>query len=168
MDQVTAYAKIEGHFRNNHERFTKRFTRYFSSKERGEDVVQSCYTNALTYWSTAPKDDTEFEKWIRTILNNSGKKNHKEEMLHGATNKEEQAEEETSTPSITIPRIIINEVTALIEAKDQPDRTVLKLAMLEGWKPADITDVVDYKLATIRDVIFKFRKEIKEKFKWSI
>jgi DNA-directed RNA polymerase specialized sigma24 family protein len=167
MTQDQAYNKIEAHFRNNQERFTKRFSRYFNSKERAEDTVSETYTRALTYWNNAPEDDIEFEKWMRTILNNCGKNNHKEEMLHGCTNNAEDVEEEGSEPN-TVPTIILADVVKLIESYEQPTQMVLKLALLEGWKHNAIVDVTGLKLMAVRKTVFEFRKLVRDKFKWSI
>jgi RNA polymerase sigma factor (sigma-70 family) len=170
LNQEQAYKKIEAHWRANNEHFIKRFTRYFKSKERGEDVVSECYTKALTYWSTAPEEDDHFEKWLRTILNNCGKTNHKEEAQHGATNHVEVDEElvDTGANEVVIPAIILQKVTDLIKTKDAAEQMVLKLALLEGWKGAQIVDVVDYKLSTIRNIVFKFRQEIRDRWKVAV
>lgn len=170
MNQAQAYAKIEAHWRANSERFIKRFSRYFGSRERGEDVTSECYTRACTYWSTAPEDDTEFEKWMRTVLNNCGKNNHKEEAQHGATNhaEMEDVEDPNDGAAATIPNVILQKVTDLIKTKEQPTQMVLKLALLDGWRPAQIVDVVDYKLSTIRKLIFTFRQEVRDRWRVAV
>lgn len=166
MNQEQAYSKIETHFKANREKFTKRFSRYFSSKERGEDVVSEAYTRMLTYWSTAPEDDTEFEKWTRTVVNNCGKNNHKEEMLHGATNHPEVEAEEIVQQAV--PSIILKRVMSLIETKDKPIQIVLKLALIEGWKAKQIMEVVEYNKRAVEDIIYKFRVEVRDLYRVAI
>lgn len=166
MNQEQAYSKIEQHYRANKDKWSKRFGRYVSSPERGEDIVSEAYTRMLTYWQHAPEDDEHFEKWTRTVVNNCSKSNAKEEALRGATNSVELEDDNASVKPI--PTVILNEVMAEIEVKDQPTKTALKLALLEGWKHAAIADVVGYKVQSIRKLVFAFRQQIREKYKWSI
>lgn len=107
---------------------------------------------------------------MRTVLNNCGKNNHKEEAQHGATNhaEMEDVEDPNDGAAATIPNVILQKVTDLIKTKEQPTQMVLKLALLDGWRPAQIVDVVDYKLSTIRKLIFTFRQEVRDRWRVAV
>jgi DNA-directed RNA polymerase specialized sigma24 family protein len=164
--QKEAYSLIEKHCRENWNNLVSRYTFFLKSKERAEDTVQEAYVRALTYWPDAPADETDFARWFHVILSNALKDNHREEITKGATSAREKAEEGQDGPAI--PAIIYRQVVQRIEAKPENQAKVLSLALLHQHRPGDIEAMVPESAVTIRKMISRFRKEIRNEFGYDI
>jgi RNA polymerase sigma factor (sigma-70 family) len=165
--QAQAYKTIENHFRQNFERLVPRYQRFLNSKERAEDVLQEAYCRACTYWSDAPSDETEFTKWFHTILGNAMKDNHRDEIRKGATSNADASDDE-GYEGAAIPAIIYRQVRQRIEAKPEAHSRILSLALLQQYRPAEIEQLTKETQGNIRQIVSRFRREIREEFGWRI
>lgn len=165
MTQQEVYDRIETYWRENNTRFTKRFNRYHNNMARAEDIVQEAFLRALKFWERAPEPMEEFVRWFNQIMNNASKDNNREEMHHGAIDKEA---EQVASPETTIPEVIKNEVMLLIEQQAPSHAIILKMAFLNGNTSKEIAQVVPQKASNIRTIIHEFRKDIKERYRWGI
>lgn len=159
------YGRIETHYRDNFGKLVGRYTRYTNSKARAEDVVQEAYTRAMECWS-GYRRDSEFGAWFNTILNNCMKDNRRVELMHGMTDKVEETSR-VIQPS-AIPAIIKNQVIKRMEEAPEDRCNVLKLALLEQYQPDEIAKMTRFKANNIRQIVFQFRKQIREEFNWKI
>jgi RNA polymerase sigma factor (sigma-70 family) len=164
--QAQAYKTIENHYRTQSERLVKRYSVFLHSKERAEDTVQEAYVRALTYWSDAPSDPTEFARWFSAIIGNALKDNHRDEIRKGATS--ERPEEDEGYEGPAIPAIIYRQVKERIAAKPEAHSRILSLALLQQYRPAEIGQLTRETQVNIRQVVSRFRKEIKTEFGWEI
>lgn len=164
MEQIEIYKVIEDHYRSNFTQLVRRFSRFLNSKARAEDIVQEAYTRALTYWKSL-SPDISVNAWLRTILNNCIKDNFKTEMLHGMAN---YSETETISKPNAIPAIMLKQVVERIKAKPENIGRILSLFLLEQYRPIEIAQVVTEKVSNIRQIVSRFRKEIRKEFKWKI
>lgn len=164
----TAYQAIEQHYRKNFSLLVPRYAKFLNSYERAEDVVQEAYTRALTYWHDCPTDQEELGKWLNTIMGNCLKDNHRDAIMQGATmHREEHAPEEV-VEAAAIPAIIYREVVKRIDSKPKNQAQVLRLFLLQQYKPTEIEQLVPESAVTIRKMVSRFRKDIKQELGWEI
>lgn len=163
-----AHKAIETHYRKNCGSLVPRYTKFLNSTERAEDVVQEAYTRALTYWHDCPIDQEELGKWLNIIMGNCLKDNHRDHIMQGGTmRKDEQAPEEV-VEAAAIPAIIYREVVKRIDAKPDNQAQVLRLFLLQQYKPTEIEQLVPESAVTIRKMVSRFRKDIKQELGWEI
>lgn len=165
--QAQAYKQIENHFRKNFEKLVPKYQRFLQSKERAEDVLQEAYARACTYWNDAPANEEEFAKWFAIILGNCLKDNHREEIRKGAVSGELDDWDEAIGPS-AIPAIIYKQVVKRIEAKPEAHSRILSLALLQQYRPSEIRQLTGEGEGNIRQIVSRFRKDIREEFGWRI
>lgn len=160
--QTQAYSLIEAHFRENHKKLVQRYTRFLNSKERAEDVVQSAYLRAMTYWPSCPETPEDFAKFFHALCSNALKDNHREEIMQGAVMYREENEE--LIDSAGIPAVIYRQVVQRIEAKTPSQALILKLFLLAQHRPSEIAEMVPENAVAIRKIVSRFRKELKDEF----
>lgn len=159
------YKEIEKYYRDNFDNLVTRYTRYVRHYARAEDIVQEAFLRALSYWERFPANPSDYNRWFATLLNNCMKDNRKQEAMHGAVIRHET---ELTTKPAAIPAIIFKNVCALIETKDDPLRTLLGLALIKQEDTGDIARQVGISKNAVRLHVFRFRQEIKEKYRWKI
>jgi RNA polymerase sigma factor (sigma-70 family) len=165
--QAQAYKIIESHFRKNYQSLLPRYSRFLFSKERAEDVIQEAYCRACHYWSDAPSDETEFAKWFQTILGNCLKDNHADEIRKGATSSDASNEDE-GYDGAAIPAVIYRQVKQRIDAKPEAHSRILSLSLLQQYRPSEVEQLTKETQGNIRQIVSRFRKEIREEFGWKI
>lgn len=163
MEQQQAYALIEQHYRENYAKIVKRVLKNVKLIDRAEDVAQEAYTRALTYWKTIPPAE-EFEPWFTTVLINCLKDKNKEEGTHGMA--DDIADMEIAIKGHAIPKVIYTDVVRHIEKQPKSDRVIIDLFLIQGYKVKDICRLVPEGPNAIRQLIYRFRKELREKFAW--
>ena len=159
------YALIETHYRTNSERLVKIYTRFLKSKERAEDVIQEAYTRALQYCDTYDKE-RPLDKWFNAIIASAVRDNKRSENLKGMVDIKEAAE--IPVKPAAIPTIILNQVMRRIDTKGDEIANILRLTLLHHYRPTEISKLVNMSANNIRQIVFKFREEIRQDYKWSL
>lgn len=163
--QAEVFKLIEDHYREHYRSLIIRFSKILGAKFRAEDVVQEGYTKALEYWKSYDKTKP-LNEWLITIMNNAMRDEKTAERMHGAVSRKEELV--TVTKPVAIPTIIYERVVALINSKEEPARTVLRLALVEQHRPREVSDITSLTTNHVAQLVFLFRKEIRDKYRWSI
>ena len=67
-----------------------------------------------------------------------------------------------------IPAIILDRVMKKIESKPEQEANVLKLALVNQYRPGEISKLVELSAGAIRMIVHRFRQEIKDEYRWAI
>lgn len=151
---------IEKHYNDNRKKLVKRMYFRTGSEAAAEDIVQSAYELAIRYM--AGFRGGIFDAWFSTIMNNVLREYQNAEK--GYVRKDEDEEEET-TEDVSCPHLparIGKEVMELIATKAVHQIEILKLHFEQDYSALDISKITSYPYAVIRQVIHRFRNEIKE------
>lgn len=123
-----------------------------------EDVVQTAYERAIRYRRTFNKDD--FGKWFNTVLNNALRDYQAEER--GYTPIDLENDEAATLDCPHFPEHIMREIHELIETKSLDQIEVLNLFFKQGYSPVDIASITEHSYAKSRQIVQRFRNELKE------
>lgn len=151
---------IEEHYKNNRKKLVKRmFFRTGGNEAAAEDIVQSSYELAIRYMASFRGEN--FDVWFNTIMFNTLRKYQNEEKgyVHSDSDDEETTED-TSCPHF--PSRVMKEILDLIDTKAVHQVEILNLHFKHEYSALDIANITVYPHATIRQVIHRFRNEIKE------
>lgn len=163
--QQEMYRLIETHYREHFDRLTKVYTRYLGSKERAEDVIQEAYTRALAYHDSYD-GSRDFNKWFNSIIASALRDNKRATAMHGMVDISE-AEDLPIKPA-AIPAIILDRVMQAINAKPEQEANVLKLALVNQYRPSEISKLIELSTGAIRMIVYRFRQQIKDEYKWAL
>lgn len=137
----------------------KRLTFRAGTEWDAEDVLHDAYERAIRYADSFKGDN--FDGWFNTIVNNARK-----EHLAAARGQtvEFDEEEEDGTPCLYYNERIMDEVFRLIDTKNEIQREILSLHFKQEYLPIDISRVTDYNHSSCKQVIKRFRDELKQLF----
>lgn len=154
---------ITNHYIANRSKYVKRMRYRCGNPAGAEDIVQSAYELAIMY--RAGFNPTQnYDAWFNTILNNSLRKYQNEERGYvGRDEEDEEATEDVSCPHL--PSRAMEEIYERIEAKSPIQKHVLMMHFKQGYTAVDISKISDYSFNVIRQIIWRFRQEIKELYK---
>lgn len=128
-----------------------------------EDVLQEAFVRALTYWDTFDPNQKELGAWFSTILKNSLRDFKRDEWLFGMG--EEFDEEQYDPQEMNIKEEeLIRKIYELVDGKIEPHQEVLLLYFEKHYSPRDIAMISPYKVKTIKQVILRFKAEVKERY----
>lgn len=123
-----------------------------------EDVVQEAYARALKYYGSFNGED--FGRWFSTILNNTLREYKNIEKGVAAESFEE--EESAGTTCSYYSDRIMGEVYSLIDTKSLVQIEVLTLNIKQGFSPKDISYITDVSYSAARQIVLRFRNELKD------
>lgn len=159
------YDLIEKHFREHYARLVKIYTRYLGSQARAEDTISEAYTRALAYHDSYD-GFRDFNKWFNSIIASALRDNKRATSMHGMVDITE-AEDLPIKPA-AIPAIILDRVMQRINEKPEQECNVLKLALVNQYRPSEISKVVELSTGAIRMIVYRFRQQIKDEYKWAL
>lgn len=162
MNRNEAYQLIENHYRECHEGLVKKLSGPAGSRHHAEDVVQEMYTRACQYWPSFSLSSGNLEQWMSAILKNCMAAHKREMMREGEVvdvDVDEVVYHYNSTSGM------VKEIAAVIDEKESGEKYILKLFFFEGYQPADIEKLVPQTNGAIRQVLHRFKQEMKEKYK---
>ncbi len=162
MNKREVYSHLEIDYRKNYSNYVGRLTKRFQSKAKAEDVVQEAYTRAFTYWETCPTPG-EIVSWFSMILSNCIKDAKKDDRMRGMSVEDSEAED-VPTPCNGFHTVELNQVTNAINAKPKAVAYILGLNLLQQLRPREIAQLVPETEAAIRQIVHRFRLELKELF----
>ena len=146
----------------NQRELHKRVSNRAGGAYNAEDVVQEAFARALKYWDTYDPNNKELGAWFNTILNNTLKDFKREELMYGMCIEFDENLYKGTELSLTNHHMI-NKVKDLINAKCAHTREILSLYYLKGYKPQDIEHILDVSNKSIREAVWRFKGEVKEK-----
>jgi RNA polymerase sigma factor (sigma-70 family) len=150
---------VEDFYINNFNKQVKMISHFVGGRENAEDVVQQAYTRALTYKDSFDINK-EFDRWFSLILSNSIKDFLKSERMSGMTSDTDDELDNVEALAMDTEHDTIRRIKAAIKAKPEPLASALYLAYICQYKPREIKEILDMKNATIRQAIWRFRKEM--------
>jgi len=152
---------IEAHYKKNFNTLVKRYSFRAGTEWDAEDIVQNSYENAIKYFKSFNGND--FNKWFGTILVNTFKDYKAKEngMGHDEFDEDDFHAEHASLQV----KQAHKEISARIQAKEEPTREVLKLWFEDDFMPKDIAIIAGVTPNNCKVIINRFRNELKEIYK---
>lgn len=158
---MNKFPELAEYFEKEYNHLVKKVNRRAGGVENAEDVVQEAFFRACKYWdSYDPK--TKLGAWFNTILNNACKDKLREDRMLGMA---VEIEDDHFDP-VELTETDINAVKRikeLIRAKGYPLSEVLRLYYEKGYKSIEIKQILDLEHGTVRQAIWRFKEEVKEK-----
>ncbi len=155
-----------GSYYKLHHRALLKEARFRSGDKEGlkyEDIVQETFYRAIRFrkhYNTS----LPFLPWLNTIMNNVIRDIGRMERLKGATTdvrEEDLVTSETFLFDREVLRKIEEEINGIANTEH---RNVLYLAMLKQMPLVDIAQITDMSAGNVRQVVYRFRELIKEKY----
>ena len=150
---------IEDHYNKNRSKLVKRMYFRTRNESAAEDIVQTTYELALRYMDGYKGGI--FDAWLSTILNNALREyqNAEKGYVH-QDDDEEETTEDIGCPHL--PARVMKEIFELIDTKSVDQMEVLKLHFEKEYSALDISHITPHSYAKARQIIHRFRNEIKE------
>lgn len=151
---------INSHFRSNYTKLVKRMRNRVpdNSTALAEEVVQEAYARAMKYYRSYDAEQSEFDTWFNSILNNALNVCKNEEGDRGVTHTLED-----NTEDIRInkkDRELHSYILKEIDSCKQREREVLKLFFIHGFKSKDVAEFCNKSHTAVRQTIFRFRERM--------
>lgn len=145
------------------ENLLRRLSYSAGTPEAAEDVLQEAFVRALTYWNTFDPANKELGAWFSTILKNSLRDFKRDEWLFGMG---EEFDEELYDPQeMAVPEgELIRQIYDMVEEKVPNQKEILLLHFEKNYSPKDIHNITGLKVSTVSQVIWRFKKEVKDKY----
>ena len=150
---------LEEFYLKNFKKQVKMISSFVGGRENAEDVVQQAYTRALTYKDSF-NPTKEFERWFSLILSNSIKDFLRAERTNGMGHDQEEDLDNVEALPMEIEHDTLRRINEAINNKQEPLKSALYLYFMRQYKPREIKEILDMKNATIRQAIWRFRKEM--------
>ena len=150
---------VEQHYRENKLKYLKGLTFRSGTQWDAEDILHDAYERAIKYAPSFNGDD--FGAWFRTILNNA-LRDHMNASKGHFISLDEIEEEAITCPHYT--DRIMEDVYEIIKSKPSVQKEVLTLHIKQDYSAVDISRITDYSHNNCKQIIFKFRKEMKERY----
>lgn len=161
MNRQEAYDLIEKHYRLNCLTLVKRLTGMIG-RENAEDVVQEAYCRALQYYTSLSAANGNFNQWFSGILQNAVNKNIRDEKSHGMFRDQEL---DRVSADVAYNRKFLEEIEEEINSKPMHIAFILNCYFFHQYSPADICEIVPESNVAIRQIIWRFRQDMKRKYK---
>lgn len=156
-------AKVEAYYRANYNKLVKKVSGRCDTPENAEDIVQNAFVNAITYWGSYDPRIKDFDTWFGVILNNALKRYMKDARRFGTTDEFDEELHEGVEMS-HLGEELIKKVQGEIAKKNKSNQEVLSLYFVSGYKPADIVEVLDVPIKTVKQCVLRFKNEVSEKY----
>lgn len=133
------------------------------SPQAAEDVLHEAFVRALVYWDTFNPEQKELGAWFSTILRNSLRDYKRAEWLFGMG---EEFDEELYDPQeMPIDESeLVKKIYDMVDEKIEDHQEVLLLYFEKHYSPKDIANITQFKVKTIKQVIWRFKNEVIERY----
>lgn len=156
---------LEQFYKDNFDTLVIQYSRRAGGIENAEDVIQESFYRALRYQDSFNPNIRSFETWFNAIAKRALYDMKRENLRQGMTMLMEEALVEETTDLDGYVQKMAGEIEALIQAKRNSEhRSILYLYFIREYKPSDIVTVVDTSNKTIRQIVWRFKQEVKEKY----
>ena len=156
---------IETYYTEQRDNLVRSISRRAGNIPNAEDVVQEAFTRALTYsGSFTGETQNQLAAWFKTIMYRSLKDMMNEERNQGGTMTSEEPEEEltSSADDVWAAKVGLKKLYDLIHSKPTDVSKTLYLHHFGGYKPKEISQIVDEPYDTIKKRIARFKVELEE------
>jgi RNA polymerase sigma factor (sigma-70 family) len=154
---------LEEFYNERREDLLRRLAYGAGSPEAAEDVLQEAFVRALTYWDTFDPQHKEFGAWFNTIMKNALKDFKREEWLFGMG--EEFDEEQYDPQEMPVNETeLVKKIYEMVDGKIEDHQEILLLYFEKHYSPKDIANITNYKVKTIKQVVWRFKTEVIERY----
>ena len=154
---------LEEFYKERRDDLVRRLSYGAGTQWNAEDVLQEAFVRALTYWDTFDPEHKELGAWFSTILKNSLRDFKRDEWLFGMG--EEFDEEQYDPQEMTLKEDeLIRKIYELVDGKIEPHQEILLLYFDKHYSPKDIANITPYKVKTVKQVVLRFKAEVKERY----
>jgi len=153
---------VEQHYRDNYRKYLKLLTFRAGTEWDAEDVLHDAYYWALKYYKGF--DGTNFDRWFRTILNNT-LKDYKSAQLGHVSDVEFEEELAEGLPCNQYSQQVCFEIRELIDTKSLYQQEILHLYFDNGYTAKDISRITEHNYKAVHKMINRFINELKDLYK---
>lgn len=154
---------LEEFYKERREDLLRRLAYGAGSPEAAEDVLQEAFVRALTYWDTFDPQHKELGAWFNTIMKNALKDFNREEWLFGMG--EEFDEEQYDPQEMPVNETeLVKKIYEMVDGKIEDHQEILLLYFEKHYSPKDIANITNYKVKTIKQVVWRFKTEVIERY----
>lgn len=154
---------LEEFYKERREDLLRRLAYGAGSPEAAEDVLQEAFVRALTYWDTFDPQHKELGAWFNTIMKNALKDFKREEWLFGMG--EEFDEEQYDPQEMPVNETeLVKKIYEMVDGKIEDHQEILLLYFEKNYSPKDIANITNYKVKTIKQVVWRFKTEVIERY----
>lgn len=156
---------IEQYYKDNLPALLKRIKARGMQEADAEDVVHEAFARALKYQRSFNGSEEEIGKWFNTILNNTFK-GYRHANFTGDFSfvEEEHMEEYDDADETWTNKDIILKVKEEVSGLKKEHRDIIELVILNGFRYKEASHILDENVENIKKVVFRFKKNMKEKF----
>lgn len=150
-------------YEENRDNLLRRISFRAGSPENAEDILQEAFVRALTYWDTFNPEVKSLGAWFNTILKNASTDFKRQEWLFGMG--EEFDEEQYEPQEMSIKEVdLVKKIYEMVDGKIDNHQEILLLYYEKHYSPKDIANITDAKVKTIKQVIWRFKTEVIERY----
>lgn len=158
---MSKFPELEKYFEKEYNKLVQKISRRAGSPENAEDVVQEAFFRACKYWPSYNPERQKLGAWFNTILSNACKDKVRDDRMLGMS---VELEEVHIDPVEMEEEVYAQQkVLALLDDKNDVHKEVLRLYYECGYKPVEIKEVLDLELGTTKQIIWRFKQEVREK-----
>lgn len=158
---MSKFPELEKYFEKEYNKLVQKITRRAGGPENAEDVVQESFYRACKYWKSYNPERQKLGAWFNTILSNACKDKMKDDRMLGMS---VELEENHFDPAEMEEEVYAQQkVIDLYQDKSDQHKEVLRLYYECNYKPIEIKEVMDLELGTTKQIIWRFKQEVKEK-----
>lgn len=133
------------------------------SPSNAEDVLQEAFVRALIYWDTFDPERKELGAWFNTIMRNALRDFKREEWLFGMG--EEFDEEQYDPQEMPVNESeLVKKIYEMVDGKIDDHQEILLLYFEKHYSPKDIANITNFKVKTIKQVVWRFKNEVLERY----
>ncbi len=158
--------------------FTEELTEYYKENYNGlckhafyrsgklldpEDVVQETFARALRFKDSFKGGPQGIGGWVFTIMVNVIKGSMREGIVVENTVEYDEFYDEPCNMTVEEQQLV-DEIQQLIWRKNEDVRQILYLYYFQEYKPRYITQVVEQTGSNVRQIIKRFKEEVKDEF----
>lgn len=162
--------RLEQYYREKHNDLVGRVAYRIRDYHEAEDILHEAFLKACKHINHWNPTKGKFSKWFGSILENTIRDWRKGHSQNPVTDSVDIDEEETISEYITTEdqapyvKQLSDSVMRELEKKDSPLRDVLYLYFYQEHTPSEIAEITGVPVATIKPSVWRFKKEMKEKF----
>jgi len=163
--EVSLIKEIEDFYKDNYDNLVIQYSRRAGSIENAEDVVQEAFYRAMLYADSFNPQIRGFETWFNAIARRALYDLKRDNMRQGMSVLMEEALVEEATDLDGYVQKMAGEIENMIASKRNTEhRSILYLYFIREYKPSDIVAVVDTSNKTIRQIVWRFKQEVKDRY----
>lgn len=150
-------------YEENRDVLLRRLAYAAGSPQAAEDVLQEAFVRALVYQDNFDPKQKELGAWFNTIMKNALRDFKRTEWLFGMG--EEFDEDKYDPQEMDIKEVeLVKKIYEVVDDKIEDHQEILLLYFEKHYSPKDITNVTGFKVKTVKQVIWRFKTEVIERY----